>query len=377
MKNWSKVIGVMSGTSMDGIDVGLVYIERETLNTRLVSFATLKFPSSIRREISEIILKNRCDVEKLAEINFKTGEVFADKINRFLKSNGIRKEQIAIISSHGQTIFHKPKITMQIGEPSVIAIKTGITTVADFRPSDIAQGGEGAPLAPVFHNLLFRNNKENRVVINIGGISNITYLDKNGEGTIGYDTGPGNWIIDNLMKLISKGKSNFDRNGNIARKGNVNYHLVEEYLKKDNFFQIPPPKSTGIDRICEPFFKKIKEMWGKNILNSDDTIATATFLTIQSIQKGLEFLKDKDYKDIILCGGGANNSYIISNIKELNKNKNILTSDKLGIHPKAVEVAGFGLLGYLCITGRKNSLYGSIPVGKICPGKNFKEVKIG
>ncbi|RMF85280.1 MAG: anhydro-N-acetylmuramic acid kinase, partial [Nitrospinota bacterium] len=248
-------IGLMSGTSADGIDAALVNIEEGAAPAvQLVAFATFPYPEEVREEILAVSDPQTGSVDRICRLNFLLGELFAEAALHIMQRGGVEADAVAVIGSHGQTIHHLPASrqagntgsTLQIGEAAIIAERTGITTVADFRPRDIAAGGEGAPLAPYGHYLLFGRQNVARAVHNIGGISNLTFLPASGNlaEIIAFDTGPGNMLIDGIVTRATAGQKRYDRDGVLAAQGRVHAPLLQ-WLLQHPYLQRTPPKSTG------------------------------------------------------------------------------------------------------------------------------------
>ena len=289
-KNKKGVIGLMSGTSADGIDVAAVEIEGHGMATRvqLMAFDTVPFPEGVRENILALCHPDTARVDKICEMNFRLGHLFADAVKHLLHTHGIPASDIALIGSHGQTIHHLPNATypstLQIGEPAVIAHETGIPTIADFRVADMAAGGQGAPLVAYPDYLLYRDKHETRALLNIGGIANITILMANCtlEGVTASDTGPGNMVIDAVVSEITDGAERFDAGGQRAARGTAYLPLVDEWLMNP-FFTERPPKTTGRETFGMAFALSCLAQCGAHRLDDDACIATVTELTVQSI----------------------------------------------------------------------------------------------
>ena len=359
----------MSGTSADGVDAAVVDIKNNKVG--LLAFDTFAYSKTLRKNILELGEQKTCQPADISNLNFLIGEVFADAAIKLCKKNKINLKTIDLIGSHGQTIYHKPACnTLQIGEPSVIAYRTGITTVADFRPKDIAAGGQGAPLVPFADYFLLKDKKLNRAVQNIGGITNVTYLPANckPKDIIAFDTGPGNMIIDRLVYLATKGKQNFDRDGKIAAKGTVNIKLLNEMMAHP-YFHRKPPKTTGREMFgreyADAFYKK---------LSNEDTIATATALTAISIAQSYKRFLPRLPDEIILCGGGARNKTLVKMLRQNIKSK-ILFTDDFGINSDAKEAVSFAILAYATIKGIANNVPSAtgakkaVILGKVIPAQ--------
>jgi anhydro-N-acetylmuramic acid kinase len=377
-----RVIGLMSGTSCDGIDTAIIDIKKGKVT--LQAFETFPYQQALRKSILELGEQNLCMPGYISDLNFFLGEVFAKAVIKICKKSHIALSSIDLIGSHGQTIYHNPKgisicgqiirSTFQIGEPSIIAHRTGITTVADFRPRDMAANGQGAPLVPFADFFLLRDKKLNRAVQNIGGIGNVTYLPAGCklQDIIAFDTGPGNMIIDRFTNMLTNGKLNFDKDGRIAAKGKVNTKLLDELL--DHPFLIrKPPKSTGREEFgklyCDEIYKKAK----RKSLSSEDIIATVTAFTAVTITQAYKKFLPAMPDQMILCGGGARNKTIIKMLQENLNKTTILLTDDFGINSDAKEAVSFAILAYATIKGLPNNVPSAtgadkaIVLGKIIP----------
>lgn len=344
----------MSGTSADGIDAAIVDIEKNKV--QIVAFDMFAYSQAVRKKVLEIGEQKTCTAGDISTLNFLLGKLFAQAVIKLCKKNKISLKTIDLIGSHGQTIYHNPngKIpsTLQIGEPSIIAHQTGITTVADFRPKDIAAGGQGAPLVPFADYILFSHKTKNRVLQNIGGIANLTFLPAGGKigDIIAFDTGPGNMIIDRLVCRATGGKLTFDKGGKIAASGNVNQKILGNMLKHP-YLRRKPPKTTGREMFGEIFCDKFRS---KSIA-AQDLIATATAFTAVSIADAYrKFLPCKP-DEIILCGGGARNKTLVKMLGQYMQSK-ILTTDDFGISGDAKEAISFAILAWATIKGINNNV---------------------
>jgi len=295
---------------------------------------------------------------------------------------------VKLIGSHGQTVHHLPiprrsgkwsvRSTLQIGEPSVIAERTGVTTISDFRARDVAAGGEGAPLTPYFHFHLLRSRRKSRAVINIGGISNITYLKAGAaiEETIAFDMGPGNMLIDGLVVVLSEGKKRFDRSGSMAKQGEVDHTLLSDLLQHP-FLKKQPPKSTGREIFGD---KMVEDMLQKGSilgLSFNDIIATATAFTAETIAMNInKFILKKGHLDeVIVGGGGVHNPVLMKALHKLLSPLPVLTFEEIGFDSRAIEAMTFALLAYQTWHGRPTNIpgvsgaYRSVILGKVVPGR--------
>lgn len=377
-----RIVGLMSGTSADGVDAAIIDVVKNKV--KVLAFETYPYPAVLRKSILEIGEQKLCTPGDISNLNFLIGEVFVEAVIRLCKKSKIGIRTIDLIGSHGQTIYHNPKgerfagrivrSTLQIGEPSIIAHKTGITTVADFRPRDMAANGEGAPLVPFADYFLLRDKKHNRAVQNIGGIGNVTYLPAGGgiEDVIAFDTGPGNMIIDRLVNIISGGKLNYDKGGNIAAKGKIDATMVGQMLRHP-FFRRKPPKSTGREefgqKYCEAFYKKAKS----KSLSQEDIIATVTAFTAAGIADAYRRFLPKWPDEVILCGGGARNKTLVKMLQQNLDDTIIRFTDDFGINSDAKEAVSFAILAYATVKGIANNVPGvtgadePVVLGKIVP----------
>jgi len=359
-KKRKKAIGLMSGTSADGIDAALVEIEGngEGTSFRLIEFITHPFPADIQERIFRLFAPSVCPVEEICEMNFLIGDAFAEAALNVVSKAGMKPEDVDIIGSHGQTICHlpdrHPRSTLQIGEPSVIADRTGILTVADFRVADVAAGGHGAPLVPYVDFLLLKSEKS-RAIQNIGGIGNVTFLPANCslEGIIGFDTGPGNMVIDELVRILTKGEKNFDRNGEMASRGSIDKQLLQKLLSHP-FIHRPPPKTTGREDFGASFARRLI---GSGI-EDGDLIATVTMFTSESIY--LNYMKfimpEHDISEIIISGGGLYNHALMGFLRERFYPIPVRGIDDFGIRSDAKEAIAFAILANEAIHGNTGNV---------------------
>jgi len=376
------VVGLLSGTSIDGIDAVLIKITGSGIKTKVkvIDFLTFKIPSRIKFSVLKNSDVKTAKLDEICRLNVILGKLFANAVKKIQRRNNSIK--IDLIGSHGQTIHHLPqktnfhlykvKSTLQIGDAAVIANLSGITTVGDFRAADCAVEGEGAPLIPFLDYILFRSNEHNRALLNIGGISNITVLPKacKKEEVIAFDTGSGNMLIDGLMQKFY-GKS-YDNDGKIAQKGLIDKKLFS-FLLKDKYFKQKPPKSTGREHYGKDFISIILKQSGK--IPKQNIIRTVTEFTAYSIWYNyIKFIRPKVIIDeLIVSGGGANNPILIKCLKKLMKGVKINKMNSLGINADSKEAVLFAVLANECISGNTanmKSVTGSkkdVILGKICP----------
>ncbi len=378
-KSNRNIAGLLSGTSVDGIDAVLIKINASGLNTkiRVIDFITLKIPQNIRESIMKNSVVEEANLAEICRLNVILGELFARAVKKIQQRNP--KFKIDLIGSHGQTIHHLPekteflgykiKSTLQIGDPSVIANLTGITTIGDFRIADCAVEGDGAPLVPYLDYILFRSSKISRGLLNIGGIANITVIPKyaSKDDVIAFDTGPGNMLIDGVvLKLFGKP---FDRNSTIAKKGKVDLKLFE-FLLADSYFRQKPPKSTGREHYGKEFIVQIlKKATGTP---KADIVRTVTEFTAFTIWFNyVNFIKTR-INELIVSGGGANNPLLMDLLRKYFDDVEIKQFNLNGITADSKEAVLFAVLANECLAGNPanmKSVTGSrkdVILGKIC-----------
>jgi anhydro-N-acetylmuramic acid kinase len=338
-------IGLMSGTSLDGIDAALVMIANG--QTRLKANHHRPYPDSLRQQLSQLCHAESPVLATLLHLDVVLAEEMGNAVNTLLQQNHIEAREVIAIGSHGQTIRHLPDHdrpnTLQIADPNRIAQLTGITTIADFRRRDMAAGGQGAPLVPAFHQALFQADEESRVAVNIGGISNITLLPSAGsqQKVIGFDTGPGNCLMDYWSQQHQQ--RNYDENGQWAAQGNVIEPLLKA-MQSDAYFSKPAPKSSGRE-----YFNPD---WLNNFLKefpaaaTEDVQATLCQLTAWCIADAIKQLAT-DISELILCGGGAHNQTLVAMLEDnLGQACTVVSSEQYGVHPDWVEAMAFAWLAY-------------------------------
>ena len=353
MKN-RYVIGLNSGTSFDGIDVALVKFKKNDLTPIFLDGIVCEYPRHIKEKIRKLIVGalRAKPSEKIAQLDIILGNLFADAALKIIKKNNLKKEDVLLIASHGQTIYHKPRVkSVQISNGKIIAKKTGIKTINNFREGDIKAGGEGAPLMPFLDSVLFRDLPRQVCTLNIGGISNVTVVGKN-ITPIAFDIGPGNALIDLITKKYFK--KDFDKDGKLALKGKIDFKSIEHALK-DPYFKKKPPKSTG----KEYFNQKFIDEFFSQIKNNQNKIATVTYFSAKVIEKSLrDFVLPKyDVKEIVVSGGGVKNKTLMRHLVRACHGVPLLTkSDKYGMPSKYKEAILFALLGYTCHLRKPNNI---------------------
>ncbi|WP_419603268.1 anhydro-N-acetylmuramic acid kinase [Thiolapillus sp.] len=305
-------IGLMSGTSMDGIDAALVQIKQDSF--RLIHSLSHSWPAELTSRLAAATGDNPVDLRELGQLDVLCGELFAGATRHLLTEAEMAATRITAIGSHGQTLFHHPHppapFSMQIGDPNTLAERTGITVVADFRRRDMAAGGQGAPLVPAFHQALFRHARRNRVILNIGGIANITVLPAAGDVTGGFDTGPGNCLMDRWIQH-HQGLC-FDEGGRWAASGQVIEPLLQHFLN-DAYFSLNPPKSTGTEYFSESWLRK--KLQGFPTAAPEDIQATLLQLTCQSIARAI-LRWAEDTQEVLVCGGGSHNARLMDDLSQ-------------------------------------------------------------
>ena len=383
-KSERLILGVLSGTSVDAVDIVLVKFKGkgENVSLKVLKYKEYAIPSDIRNFVFKVSHKETSIVDDICRLNFILGKFYSNCINKFLKQNGISPDKIDAIGSHGQTIHHLPKAesfyginyksTLQIGDPSVIANQTGIITVGDFRTADVAVDGGGAPLVPYLDFVLFRSNDTNRILLNIGGISNLTYLKAKCRfnDVIAFDTGPGNMMIDYLaQKFYSK---SYDKDCRISQKGVINYHLFSEIKRKDTFRLKKYPKSTGREFYNKSFvdsiIKNYKSEPKENILR---TFTEYTAYSVSENVKRLLKLNNKKF-ELLVSGGGASNCLIMDGLKKHLPNADVNKVNSGGISTSNKEAVLFALLAHETLNGNSTNLKSvtgakkNAILGKIC-----------
>lgn len=379
-KKTRHVLGVLSGTSVDAVDIVLVRVSGYESRPRIkvLGFESFPISRSLRKEILRISDPKTGTVEDVCRMNVFLGMHYAKCIKNFLKRKKSASGYIDLIGSHGQTIHHLPSFekkeglryrsTLQIGDPSVIANQTGITTVGDFRIADVAVGGSGAPLVPYLDGLLFSDPSESRLLVNIGGISNLTYMPAGSgiDSLVAFDTGPGNMLIDQLM--IELYGSKYDKDGKTAFSGRIDSKLLKAIRSFDKFHRKRPPKSTGRECYGSGFISMIiKNAAG---IPKENIIATVSEFTAYCIFANARDLKAES---ILVSGGGSKNKFIMERLGIHFPNAKVKKLEMMGINESNKEAVLFALLANEVISGRRSNIPGvtgaakKVYLGKICP----------
>lgn len=362
-KQKKLAIGLMSGTSLDGIDACVVEIKGTGKNTeiKIIDFITLDYTKSEKERILKLCNKNTSSVDEICYMNSFLGNRMGQAAIEVCKKSNIDLNDIDFISSHGQTIYHMPNehCTLQIGELSNIASVTGCLTVGDFRPSDMAYGGQGAPLVPYIDYLLFSSKNKGRVLLNLGGIGNITVLKANGreDDVYAFDTGPANVLVDEIAKIITDGKMTFDADGKMASMGNIDELWLEEMIIQDEYLCKKPPKSTGREYYTTELAKKFYDDGILRGLGDFDIISTITAFTAKTIQNQLEkfVLKNCKVDEIYVSGGGAHNKMIMKFLSRYT-DAEVSPIEKLNFVSDAKESIAFAVLGNEFLHGNANNI---------------------
>lgn len=373
MKEVRHVVGMMSGTSVDGVDAALVEISGTDSEpkVKLLAFENKPYPPQVREKIFSLFTSANATVDKVGYMNFLLGEIYAKSALSVIEKAGMKPEEIDVIGSHGQTIWHAPipespngipvAYTVQIGEGSVIAERTGILTVSDFRVADMAAGGQGAPLVPFSEYLLYRREKETILLQNIGGIGNMTVMPAGAKprDVFAFDTGPGNMIIDAVISAVTGGEKTYDAGGETAAKGRVCNALLD-ILKEEPYYRQPLPKTTGREHFGVQYTEKILSWWKENPIPVEDLLATVTDLTAYSIADAYERYVLPKYRasEIIVGGGGSYNATLLRFMKERFAPHGVAvrTQEDLGLSSDAKEAVAFALMADCCMRGKANTL---------------------
>ncbi len=376
------VVGLMSGTSMDGVDAALVRIKGSGLETKveLLKFVCIPYEPYLLERLENV--GSVGSTRDICELNFLVGETFAKAALDVILEAGFSNSDIDLIGSHGQTIYHNPPSskkgipsTFQIGELDVIAERTGITTVGDFRTRDVAAGGEGAPLVPFVDYILFHKSGKVSIAQNIGGISNATVVTEKIDDVIAFDTGPGNMLMDKIIRLATDGEEKYDRQGKTASRGSVNKKLLEGLLSHP-FLDLLPPKSTGAEVFGREKAEQLYVLVKKRKISLSDLMATLLELTIESIALSYERFIFSKWKvnEVILSGGGARNPVSVERLKKRLSYVIFSTSDNYGVPVDAKEAVAFAILANELISGNSTNLPSvtgarrQVPLGKIVLG---------
>ena len=376
------IIGLMSGTSADGITAAMVQVSGidEQTKLKVLAWNTYPYDRGFRKEIFKLFSPKTGTVDRICQMSFALGEEFAKAAIRLIRQSKLSRNNIDLIASHGQTIYHIPKqpgSTLQVGQAAVIAERTGITTVSDFRSRDIAAGGQGAPLVALADFFLFRNPSKGRAIQNIGGIANVTVIPPSAslEDVYAFDTGPGNTIIDSAIRKLTGGRLSMDKGGIVAGRGRVDNRLLS-WLMKSPFVRRPPPKTTGREEFGDEFSESYLRHARLKRLRKEDIVATATAFTAESIAHNYrEFVYSRARIDeVVLGGGGSRNLTLVRMLRE-RLERPILFHEDFGIPSEAKEACAFAILGNQTMERRSGNVPSAtgalrrVVLGTICPGR--------
>jgi anhydro-N-acetylmuramic acid kinase len=352
-------LGLMSGTSADAIDAVLVDLPRTThiRAAQLLGHVSIPLPDTTRHEIHQLACPGNNEIDRLGYLDYQLGKLFAKASLTLLEQCQLKPEQVSAIGSHGQTIRHRPRqeqsagFTLQVGDPNIIAQETGITTVADFRRRDMAAGGQGAPLVPAFHKAMFHTTAINRIIVNIGGVANLTWLPTS-ESVSGYDTGPGNSLMD---AWISRHQGVvYDAQGRWAASGSVDHGLLQTLLNNP-FFHFSPPKSTGRETFNPDWLEQAMAELGYDIPPAN-VQATLLELTAETITVEIKKLLDGAAGEVYVCGGGALNDQLMLSLQAKLKQTPIASTAILGIDPQHVEAMAFAWLAQQTLSRKSGNI---------------------
>jgi len=389
------ILGLNSGTSRDGVSGVIFQTGRLKAPARIKLFAHSEYPypAWLLRELLRVEAKP--DLESVSRLNFVLGEFFAESALRLMRENKFQAGQIDLIGSHGQTIGHFPqkkrigkyqiRATIQAAELSVIANRTGITTIGDFRPGEIAAGGEGAPVLTYPEYLLFFSKEKNRMALNLGGIANYSLIPKSGkvQEIRASDCGPCNLLLDGLSQIISGGRQKFDRNGRMALRGRPREKWVRAFLRH-RFFKRPAPKSSGREEFSQAWLKGVLQGLRFNAIQEGADLLRSAVCAVAEMVGECYFDNEPEFglEEIIVSGGGANHQALILELSR-SLGRKVMVSDDLGVPAKAKEPIGFGILAELCLYGQSGGpafsrgAKGQAVLGKIVPGENWNRLSRG
>ncbi|MBS1626440.1 MAG: anhydro-N-acetylmuramic acid kinase [Bacteroidetes bacterium] len=380
LKEERTIIGLMSGTSLDGLDIALCKFRNSGSSTKIIltHFETVPYNNQFKQSVKSIFSKRQVDLEKVCLLNEWIAEQHATIIHNFLSKNNIATNAIDLIASHGQSIYHAPKFlhqhnmygngTLQIGDGDHLAVKTGIITISDFRQKHIAAGGEGAPLAMYGDYLLFSKPGENRIMLNIGGIANFTFLseDLDADKIMSTDTGPGNTLMDAYVQQNFEGKF-FDENSLIAQQGSINEPFLNALIAND-FFEKPLPKTTGPELFNLEYVAAAKASAGITAISHADVMATLNIFTAITITNAIKKIINNKHFVLYTSGGGKHNTLLMQHIKQQLNNCIIKDMNEFGINPDAKEAILFATLANEAVCGGTTNYGKNIPsvsMGKI------------
>ncbi len=344
-------VGLMSGTSADGLTITLTKIDISGKKIEVLKYKNYVYPANLRLKILSAF---KMKVPEISELNFKIGRLQASCARRFFNECRMPLRKISVIGSHGQTVYHAPfsktPSTMQIGEASFLVQELGVPVVFDFRSADICAGGQGAPLVPFLDEFLFAGSKKRRLLLNIGGIANFSVVGGSVK-TFGFDCGPGNCLMDDFMLFATKGRKHYDKNGKLAAAGRIDFKRAEKMLQNTPYFFRRPPKSLERSffsmRFIRRFFDVRKE-------KAENIMATLNYFTALVVRRSRDRFVKGEVKEIVISGGGVFNKTLMDNFRKVFSGIKVASIDEYGINPLAKEAACFALLGLLTLRKRNN-----------------------
>lgn len=380
------LVGLMTGTSADAVDAVLVRLSGEGLAARheILAERETPLPDDLRAEVLAVAGARAVEPERLMRLDIRLADAYVDAVRDVTAQAGFRPSDLTAIGSHGQTVRHLPRSadggrahTLQLGSAATLAERTGVTVVSDFRRRDTAAGGEGAPLVPIADYWLFRSDRESRVLLNLGGMANLTWLRKGGSlaDVLAFDTGPGNAVLDGLVRLGTQGLARHDESGGLAASGRVHEGLLEELLA-DPFFALPPPRSTGRERFGEHYAGQLLGLGDNLGLTLEDTLATAVELTAASVERAIrEHVRPRGEPDALyVSGGGVRNVTLMTAIRRRLEGVRVTRLDELGVPAGIKEALAFAFLAHLTLCGEPGNVPGAtgarhpVVLGSITPG---------
>lgn len=387
-----KVLGMMSGTSADGIEAVIVDLDGQppALSWKLLHHQHVPFSADLQREILECFNPSSSGIDRVCALNFALGKAYAEAALETAKAGGLPLAEIDLIANHGQTMWHIPSgsqaSTLQIGAPAVIAEMTGITTISDLRSRDMAAGGQGAPMVSYMDRLLFSHPQRVRILQNIGGIANGTLLPdavgiERGELPFAFDTGPGNMLIDDAIRRISGGQRQYDEDGQLAAQGKVHWRLLDKWIEEEPYFRLPPPKTTGRELFGAQYGARLWAEAKKHDLSDADYTATVTALTARSIAHAYRDFFPGKPQEVIVSGGGAHNPTLLSLLAGEIAPCPVRVIDELGMPSDAKEAVAFAVMAYETWHNRPGNLPSAtgarraVVLGSITPGENFARLR--
>ena len=378
-----KCLGLMSGTSMDGVDCAIIDVRsgRSQLRIELLAHRTRPYPPVFRKQL--LALAQTGTVAEVCRLHVAVGEVFARVANQTIRQAKLSAKDVAVIGSHGQTVWHSPtrvpvpgagsvRSSLQIGDPSVIAERTGILTVADFRARDLAAGGEGAPLTPYVHYHVFRSRNTSRLIVNLGGIANATWLPRNGslKDVVAFDVGPCNLLLDGVITQATRGQRLIDRNGALAARGCPHDVLVNELLRHA-FFARRPPKSTGREEFGDDYVRRVLQVAARHRFSLEDTLASSCAAIARTVHQS----KSWPGAEVIVGGGGVRNRGLLRALEREFEPGHVLSMDQTGVKSQALEAMAFAVLAHETIKGVPANLpwvtgaASPVVLGTVTPGR--------